>query len=186
MSSDAAAYRSRASTTLLRSPARILATADRLFYAEGIHSVGVNRLVEESAVTRVTFYRHFPSKDDLIAGYLEDRAGRALAAAVSLGLALGCEMDMIGFLATRYFGLRRFGELYGYLFAVLAAGSALGPLLMGVAFDRFGSYNPLLAVFVVALALAAGLVSRLGRYAFPPCAPVASGDFSAPEGQALG
>jgi len=56
---------------------RILATADRLFYTEGIHSVGVHRLVEESAVTRVTFYRHFPSKDDLIAGYLEDRARRA-------------------------------------------------------------------------------------------------------------
>jgi AcrR family transcriptional regulator len=56
---------------------RILATADRLFYSEGIHSVGVHRLVEESAVTRVTFYRHFPSKEDLIAGYLEDRADRA-------------------------------------------------------------------------------------------------------------
>jgi len=56
---------------------RILAAADRLFYGEGIHSVGVHRLVEESAVTRVTFYRHFPSKDDLIAGYLEDRARRA-------------------------------------------------------------------------------------------------------------
>ena len=56
---------------------RILETADRLFYREGIHSVGVHRLVEESAVTRVTFYRHFPSKDDLIAGYLEHRARRA-------------------------------------------------------------------------------------------------------------
>jgi AcrR family transcriptional regulator len=56
---------------------RILAAADRLFYSEGIHSVGVHRLVEESAVTRVTFYRHFPSKDDLIAGYLEERASRA-------------------------------------------------------------------------------------------------------------
>lgn len=56
---------------------RIMAAADRLFYGEGIHSVGVHRLVEESAVTRVTFYRHFPSKDDLIAGYLEDRARRA-------------------------------------------------------------------------------------------------------------
>jgi AcrR family transcriptional regulator len=53
---------------------RILKTADRLFYDEGIHTVGVQRLVEEAAVTRVTFYRHFPSKDDLVAGYLEERA----------------------------------------------------------------------------------------------------------------
>jgi AcrR family transcriptional regulator len=57
------------------SPARdrILATADRLFYSEGINSVGINRIVAESAVTRATLYRHFPSKDDLIAAYLEHR-----------------------------------------------------------------------------------------------------------------
>jgi AcrR family transcriptional regulator len=53
---------------------RILATADRLFYNEGIHAVGINRIVAESAVTRVTLYRHFPSKDDLISAYLEHRA----------------------------------------------------------------------------------------------------------------
>jgi AcrR family transcriptional regulator len=53
---------------------RILQTADRLFYNEGIHAVGIQRVVEESAVTRVTLYRHFPSKDDLIAAYLDRRA----------------------------------------------------------------------------------------------------------------
>lgn len=52
---------------------RILAAADRLFYNEGIHAVGIQRVVAESAVTRVTLYRHFPSKDDLISAYLERR-----------------------------------------------------------------------------------------------------------------
>jgi AcrR family transcriptional regulator len=58
------------------SPARtrILATAGRLFYNESIRSVGIHRLIEEAAVTRVTLYRHFPSKDDLVVAYLEDRA----------------------------------------------------------------------------------------------------------------
>ena len=53
---------------------RILATADRLFYDEGIHAVGIQRIVSEAGVTRVTLYRHFPSKDDLIAAYLDRRA----------------------------------------------------------------------------------------------------------------
>ena len=86
---------------------------------------------------------------------------------MTLGLALGCEIDMMGFLSTRYFGLRRFAELYGYLFAVFAAGSALGPFLMGLAFDLFRTYVPALAVFILALLTASLLVLRLGGYVFP-------------------
>jgi AcrR family transcriptional regulator len=52
---------------------RILETVDRLFYDEGIHAVGIQRIIAASAVTRVTLYRHFPSKDDLIAAYLTRR-----------------------------------------------------------------------------------------------------------------
>ncbi len=59
---------------------RILATADRLFYGNGIQAIGVQRLIEESRVTRVTFYRHFPSKDDLVLAYLEQRKQLARAA----------------------------------------------------------------------------------------------------------
>ncbi|MFE6814833.1 TetR/AcrR family transcriptional regulator [Streptomyces sp. NPDC057675] len=49
---------------------RLLNTASRLFYTEGVHTVGVERLVTEAQVTRATFYRHFPSKDHLVASYL--------------------------------------------------------------------------------------------------------------------
>ncbi|SFK79927.1 TetR/AcrR family transcriptional regulator [Amycolatopsis sacchari] len=50
--------------------ARLLGTASRLFYAEGLHSVGIDRIVAEAKVTRATLYRHFPSKDDLVVAYL--------------------------------------------------------------------------------------------------------------------
>ncbi|MFF4754128.1 TetR/AcrR family transcriptional regulator [Streptomyces sp. NPDC002514] len=50
--------------------ARLLSTASRLFYAEGLHSVGIDRIIATAGVTRATLYRHFPSKDDLVVAYL--------------------------------------------------------------------------------------------------------------------
>jgi predicted MFS family arabinose efflux permease len=90
-----------------------------------------------------------------------------LIAVISLGLALGCEIDMMAFLTTRYFGLQRFGELYGYLFAVFSAGAALGVYLMATSYDAFHSYNAMLTSFIIALLTASVLVWHLGGYAFP-------------------
>jgi AcrR family transcriptional regulator len=63
---------------------RLLDTAARIFYAEGINTVGVHRIVDEASVTLATFYRHFPGKQDLILAYLQsvhdDFATRAAAA----------------------------------------------------------------------------------------------------------
>jgi len=50
---------------------RLLTTASKIFYAEGIHSVGVDRIIGEAQVTRATFYRHFPGKEDLVLAYLQ-------------------------------------------------------------------------------------------------------------------
>ncbi|WP_245778079.1 TetR/AcrR family transcriptional regulator [Lentzea xinjiangensis] len=54
---------------------RLLATATRIFYAEGLHSVGIDRVVAEAKVTRATLYRHFKSKDELVVAYLRSVAG---------------------------------------------------------------------------------------------------------------
>jgi len=52
---------------------RILETANRLFYGEGIRSVGIDRLISESGVTKATFYKHYGSKDRLIVEYISQR-----------------------------------------------------------------------------------------------------------------
>jgi AcrR family transcriptional regulator len=53
-----------------------LLAAHELFYREGIRATGIDRVIAESGVAKVTFYRHFPSKNDLIREFLEYRHQR--------------------------------------------------------------------------------------------------------------
>src|SRR3954467_8920991 len=52
---------------------RILETADRLFYGNGIRAVGIDRIIAEAGVAKMSLYKHFPSKDDLILAVLRHR-----------------------------------------------------------------------------------------------------------------
>lgn len=52
---------------------RILLTAHDLFYRDGIRATGIDKVIAEAKVTKVTFYRHYPSKNDLIRAFLEYR-----------------------------------------------------------------------------------------------------------------
>jgi AcrR family transcriptional regulator len=55
---------------------RILLTAHDLFYSDGVRATGIDKVIAEARVTKVTFYRHFPSKNDLIRAYLDYRHER--------------------------------------------------------------------------------------------------------------
>jgi nitrate/nitrite transporter NarK len=81
-----------------------------------------------------------------------------------VGLGQGSEFDILPYAISRYFGLRALGEIYGYAFAAIALGGALGPLVMGVSFDATGSYSLALVSFAVASFTAAGLMMGLGPY----------------------
>lgn len=61
--------------------ARLARTASELFYTQGLHSVGIDRIIATAGVTRATLYRHFPSKDDLVVDYLT-RADETIRAQV--------------------------------------------------------------------------------------------------------
>jgi MFS family permease len=96
--------------------------------------------------------------------------GLALVGAFLVGLAMGAEVDIIAFLMSPYFGLRSLGATVGFAFGAFVIAGGLGPLVMGFAFDRTGSYRLSLAGFCLAAAAAALLVTRLGPYRFgaPP------------------
>jgi AcrR family transcriptional regulator len=55
---------------------RILAVASDLFYKEGIHSVGIDRIIEEAGVAKASLYNSFRNKDDLVGAYLAARRQR--------------------------------------------------------------------------------------------------------------
>jgi MFS family permease len=95
-------------------------------------------------------------------------SGLVLLAVFLIGLGMGSEVDIIAYLVSRYFGLRAFGEVYGYAFASYVLAGALGPWLMGLGFDRSGSYGSVLVGFFLATLLAVVLMTRLGPYRFRP------------------
>jgi AcrR family transcriptional regulator len=55
---------------------RLLAAADELFYAEGVHTVGIDRIIEHAGVAKASLYSAFGNKDGLIRAYLEGRHRR--------------------------------------------------------------------------------------------------------------
>jgi MFS family permease len=92
--------------------------------------------------------------------------GSAFLGAALIGLGIGSEVDVIAYLVSRYFGLRAFGEIYGYAFAAFLLAAALGPFLMGLGFDHTGSYNPILAGFLAATLTGALMLRKLGPYRY--------------------
>jgi AcrR family transcriptional regulator len=82
---------------------RILPGVDRLFYAQGIKSAGVDAIAAELGISKKTLYRHFPSKDNLVIGYLRGRfrpmpeaSTKPPAEQILAGLAWIARSDLIG------------------------------------------------------------------------------------------
>jgi MFS family permease len=86
-------------------------------------------------------------------------------AAALIGVGAGGEAATTPYLLTRYFGLRSFSTLYGFTWTFYAAAGAIGPVILGRAFDLTGSYASLLVLLAVALGLAALTNLLLPRYA---------------------
>jgi AcrR family transcriptional regulator len=55
---------------------RLLAAANELFYSEGVHTVGIDRVIEQAGVAKASLYNTFGSKDELVAAYLRGRHAR--------------------------------------------------------------------------------------------------------------
>jgi MFS family permease len=90
-----------------------------------------------------------------------------IVAVVFMGLLVGAEFDMMAFIVSRYFGIRAFGALYGFMLMFVEAANAAGMLLMGWCYQLLHSYIPMLCIFEVLLLTAVALMASMGPYRYP-------------------
>jgi MFS family permease len=91
--------------------------------------------------------------------------------AVTLGLGIGAEVDLMAFFASRYFGMRNYAKIYGTMFGIFAFGVGIGPALSGASFDVFRSYTPIFIVYEIMLVISCAIFLRLGPYPYPAREP---------------
>lgn len=85
-----------------------------------------------------------------------------LLSVLSLGFAAAAEVDLVAFLVSRYFGLKAYGQTYGSQLTAFYFGAAIGPALIGIAYDRFGGYSQSLYVISGVLIAGALVLATLG------------------------
>jgi MFS family permease len=127
----------------------------------------------------------------LLAGFLMDRIWAPLIAAIFLsmpaiaalmlympnmtnlqisfavlivGLSAGAELDIMAFLISRYFGLKHYGGLYGFLYVFFSIGAGLAPMLFGWVYDTSGNYELTLKLVALLSILGSVLMLTLGKY----------------------
>lgn len=87
---------------------------------------------------------------------------------IAVGLSIGAELDLIGYMTARYFGLRAFGRTYGLLYAAVLVGSACSPIAYGWVVDLTHSYQASFYGAAAVMLACALLFLTLPRFAQPP------------------
>ena len=88
----------------------------------------------------------------------------AALAAFLIGFAAGAELDLMAFLAARYFGLAHYAKIYSILYATLAVCSGTAPLIFALVYDATGSYDLGYSMASVLFLVSVVLILMLGRY----------------------
>ena len=91
-----------------------------------------------------------------------DFAGASMLA-VLIGIGMGSEVDVVAYMSSRYFGMRRYGLVFAIRLSIYGFAVGTSSWLVGKVFDRFGSYDPALQILIPAIVAAVILVVSLGR-----------------------
>ncbi|MDH2327012.1 TetR/AcrR family transcriptional regulator [Cereibacter sp. SYSU M97828] len=112
---------------------RILSVASGLFFREGIRTVGIDRIIHEADIAKATFYRHFPSKEDLVLAYLNDRHARVMEGLEDVLAACPDTRQRIEVIFTRLHEKAENPEFRGCAFALAVAEHGESDRVVGLA-----------------------------------------------------
>lgn len=144
-------------------PVRAASVASLLGVATIIGRLGVGYLLDIFPARYVSSaFLLVPVIGCLILATGQTSTALSIAAAITFGLAAGAEVDLIAYLIGRYFGLKAYGRIYGWVLVAFGLGAAFGPPISGYVFDAAGNYRPALYTGAVLYIIAAGLLLRLG------------------------
>ena len=127
---------------------------------------GTGYLLDRFFAPRVVMFVFFGVSFGIALLWMGSGGPVALVAAFLIGLGMGAEGDIIGYLVSRYFGLRALGTSFGAAFGAFVLSGGLSVFLMGAGFDRTGSYTVPLGVAFFLTLLAVALIGRLGPYRY--------------------
>lgn len=85
-----------------------------------------------------------------------------------MGLGLGCETGQNAYLTSRYFGLKAFGQIFGFAFLAVCLGIGLGLVVLGALHDHFGGYGPARYLFGATMALSTLCIALLPPFSYRP------------------
>lgn len=88
----------------------------------------------------------------------------AILATLLITIGSGAESDLVGYLVGRYFGLKAYGQIFGFIYGAFMVGIALGPYLFGLAFDTWGDYKIPFLMAGIGLSTLCALLLLLPRF----------------------
>jgi len=88
----------------------------------------------------------------------------AVPAAFVIGFSVGAEVDLIGFLVAKYFGMHAYGQIYGRQYSTFLIATGLSPVILGAVRDVTGSYIASLFAAAAFITLSAALFARLPKF----------------------
>jgi MFS family permease len=132
-----------------------------------IGRMSVGSLFDYFFAPRVAIFAFLAAGCGLVLMMLSNATWPCYVFAITMGFGSGAESDVLGYLTSRYFGLKAFGRVYGMVFAGFMFGTAIAPYFFGAIFDRTGNYQTALgisAVLIVVLCVVLALLPRFPRF----------------------